>query len=908
MKPTRLLPCLIALVIHAATAPAQTAIWRGQNPPDPARTSQWTDGANWNTGIVPNGPSAVAQLDQAYYGPGLIARDQLQILNADITLDSIQYAVFSPPYSYPQLPFPSITVGGSAPGDRGSLEFTGRGIPALEWPGLYANANFTLRNGALRFLNQSQIGMLTTIDARDGANQIWFGDDSRARTATITVGDDSRLDLSGLSRFENGTINSLGAHVGFAGNSTLLYSGLFIYGPGLTLFSDQANSSSSYFYFQRPAGSVDAILNFSGRSTVQYGSATSFTASGIVEFTDQADTYQFNLNGVRQLDITGASTGTGTTGRLRATVNTPAPVSVAADDARTVSLGYVNVFDLLLGSNSVRVNGGQLRYISDVGGAYVSADGSNLAGGGIIQSGASTLVLHPSLSVYAVPLTIERGLVYNYRQTLGPVVIGSNGQLLPFTGNFASVVNHGRYQHGFNDARILGNFTQSSSGVLALPGIFGGPLEIGGTASLDGRLEVTYGSGYFVGSRRHLVLRANAVTGRFAQAPEARLSPMLSTGVEYDGNEVYYVQRQHPFALAGAVPTQQDLGAHLDHILGQASGSTLNLLFALNSNQNPALIAAGLGQLAPDRYGALNEQGFITAAARQAGLDHRLAAWRASTGPGRLITYAEGIQQENEFAALDGLPEARFTSRGGSAGAAWRNDRWMAGVAASRQTGRGTLDPWGSTARVESTTPELFVRHDRGAFFIHGSAARSSDRHRLVRNSGLLNRHSIVAARTRGSRTDLALTAGATLGSKAWRFTPYAGVLASRMRLDDFTESTTAGQAGTELAVRDWSVDSLRTRAGFDLARPFANRVTPRLSVTWLHELEKDRALTAGLAATGAFYRAPGRAAETDLVQASLGVDWLITRRLGFSVNAGLARGRNTDTTSDFSAGLRWEF
>ncbi len=84
---------------------------------------------------------------------------------------------------------------------------------------------------------------------------------------------------------------------------------------------------------------------------------------------------------------------------------------------------------------------------------------------------------------------------------------------------------------------------------------------------------------------------------------------------------------------------------------------------------------------------------------------------------------------------------------------------------------------------------------------------------------------------------------------------------------------------------------------------------SPRLSVVWLHELEKNRGIDAGLiGAGGAMYHAPGRPAETDLFQAGLGLDWHLNRQFAFSLNAGLARGKNSDTTSDFSAGFRWEF
>ncbi len=925
MKPNRLLPLLLAFPLLASLAPAQTATWWGQTPPDPTRLSSWTDGTNWSTGTGPNGATAVAQVDQAYSTPsGFFQRDNLQILNSAVTLDRLQYSLPVPYYYYyyPYLGVPSITIGGTGAGDSGSLEFTGAGISSLTAAGYtYPAPALRLQNGTLIFSNSAQVTVSTDVTATMGTNRVWLRDNANATRLNVTLGPGSRLDVTNQARMQSSNVYFNGGEVVFSDQSSLQNVYFALNGAGLINFTDQTVATSPSFFFGRPAPANDSIVRFSGHTLVQYGNASSYSDSGTIEFIEQADSQGFGLNYVRQLDVTGATTGTGTTGRQRATVNTPTATSVVADDARIINLGNVTVEDLLLGSNSVRVTGGNLRYISDVGGAYLSADGSNLTGGGLIVANSSTyfpltlMANSTAPSPYAVPLTIESGSVITDRQKVGAVTIAPAGGLTLRAGTSASILNNGYVSVAAANYLVTGNYTQTATGTLTVSVPYAGfsvpHLEIAGQAALAGSLQIYGGATYFVGSRRFSFLRAGSITGSFASTPSYRISPMLSVGVEQSGNEMFYVYTQRPFVNAGATPSQQALGAHLDATLPTTTGAHYNLIYGLNAFQDSALIAAGLGQLAPDRYGVLNEQGFATAAARQAATDRRLAARRAAPAPAHgFTTFVEGGQLQNKFTALEGLPEVEMKSSGGLAGATWQQGRWIVGATLAKDRARADLDIYGSSARLESTTPGLFAQYDAGRFFVSAAASRSDDDYTLVRNSGLVYRPSVSGATVPGSRTDLALTTGTTFKRQDWSLTPYAGILSSRVKLDAFAEKRVSGYYDYALAFNDWSVRSLRTRAGFDLTRATARgRVFPRLSVVWLHELEKDRAITAGLiSAGGARYRAPGRPAETDLVQASLGLDWRITQHLGFSLNAGLARGQNSRTTSDLSAGFRWEF
>ncbi|MES1194367.1 MAG: autotransporter outer membrane beta-barrel domain-containing protein, partial [Opitutus sp.] len=310
-----------------------------------------------------------------------------------------------------------------------------------------------------------------------------------------------------------------------------------------------------------------------------------------------------------------------------------------------------------------------------------------------------------------------------------------------------------------------------------------------------------YNYGYFVGTHRVPILRAASITGTFSSAPNLSFSPMLAVGVEYSATEVAYVYTQRPFAKAGATPSQQLLGAHLDATLPGTSGVYYNLVLFMNSLQDTVLIAAGLGELAPDRYAVLNEQGFATAATRQAALDRRLAGLRAApAGAAGFTAFLESGQVRNKFAALEGLPEVAMHSSGGLFGVAWRQGRWIAGATVAKDRTRAALDGLGSTARLTTTTPGLFAQYDAGRYFVQAAISRSDDDYTLVRDSGISYRPARVQAAANGSRTDFSVTAGTTFRGKDWSVTPYAGLLSSRVRLDDFAETRFSGTTGTELA------------------------------------------------------------------------------------------------------------
>lgn len=919
----RIILTLLPLVLALPDLKAQLATWVGQTPSDPQRFSSWNDPAHWSTGTVPNGAAAQAQLiEGGYYLNSLIDTDNVLLSGAAVTLDGLFYGRVRSPFDLYALNFPVLRIGGPAAGDQAVLELVGTGMspaPSLGSQFYRSLPRIELQNGRLVFSNQTALNFHSgmQIQTLGGSNQVWFRDDSLATGLRLNLGTGSRLDVTDRARLQNSTLEFTGGEIAFSGQSSFTNSSARMSGPGLINFSGQSTVTSGFFTFLGPAGSTDSILRFSGNTQVRSGSANSSFASGAVEFTDQANADGFNLNFVRLLDVTGASTGTGTTGRQRATTGTPGATSVVADDARTLVLGVVSVEDLMLGSNTVVVRGGNLRHISDTGGAYLSASGANLTGGGIIMAAsffnslflASTNAPAP----YAVPLTVEFGTVITDRQQLGAVAINPSGAVTLRAGASKSIMNQGLVTLTSTNYLVNGNYTQTASGRLSLTvpvnGIGVPLLNISGEASLAGSLTVG-ASGSFVGSRRYPILRAGSISGRFTTATELTVSPMLSMGVEYSGNEIYFAFTQRPFVNAGATRAQQALGGHLDATLAGAAGDYFNLLLRLNTLQDPALVAAGLGQLAPDRYTVLNEQGFSTAAGHQAALDRQMAHLRRNPSAEGFAAWVEGGQQQNRFASLDGLPLVRFRSDRGLAGVTWRRDRWSGGLSVAKDRSTADLDGIGSRARISAQAPGGFVQYDAPRFFVNAAASLSRDDYNLVRNSGLIGRPSVVSAAPSGRRTDLSATIGTSLQRKSWTLTPYAGVLASHVRLDDFTESRVSGSAGSELAFSRWSVGSLRTRAGLDLSCATRNgRLVPRLSVVWLHELEDERGLSAGLAATGAArYRAPGRPAETDLVQASFGVDWRLTRQLGFSLNAGLAEGRNSATSSDLSVGFRWEF
>lgn len=933
------LPQLLLLTLLAllpAGGLAQTAVWiaPGTVASGSNQLANWDTAGNWDTGVVPNASGAVAIVNQStnasIFTP--VTGGAEPVVLGDITIGEVRFAL--PPVGTTH--FTGLYVGSpyvtlNAPSATGHLRLDGEGV-TISAAGTSAITYVDLRvepGSMLDFVSQAKV-------TRSGFTVTrLFLDGLAGYPASVRFFDDASPGIG----WGQGSITASGPTEWEFHDRSSTNGGFLPLSPNSRMtFLDQASAGNSTIQFLYNGPANDATVRFAGSSTAAQSSISSpTTLIGAVEFIEQATGGTARLSGVRRLDITGASTGTGTTGRMRATTSVLTPVSVVADDARTINLSSVYVQDLLLGSNTLQISSGYIGNIRDSGGAYLSAAGENLVGGGLLKVGTGSLTLgypsynpldppHPSYNVMSGPTIIRQGELVLYNR-IASTTVESAGLLSGIGIVGGNLLNQGRvapYYWG-GPMQVTGNYLQSSGGSLVFnPNSLLYPsslpqLAISGTATLAGRLETYSHISLFPnrtpGTISQVVLTAGAISGRFDRVGSDYPAARFPITAEYGPTSVTLRFQMLPIAALAVTPAQLALGAYLDRVY-QFNGSTFpnnfnGLVDGLNTLAPAESFRRVLDNFAPDRYGSLVESSLAAALARRTVLDRVLTAARES-GHQRPAVFVEGGRRQLTFDAVDGLPQAAGTTDGGLAGVTWGQGQWTFGAYVAQETSRLKLDEAGSRAEVKSVEPGIIAQYASNDFFIQAGAGFSRDRHDLRRTVDYVYFGNTIitdSATPSGTRHDYSVTTGWSWRSPGWALTPFAGVMLTRWRIDDFSETNNSYLKHEPMAFSNWSAESRRIRAGFELrgTAPRA-RFSPRLAVAWWHELETDRTISARFVGEATGYLAPGRPADKDLLQGSLGFDWRLSPHLVFSVNAGLVSGSHARTTSDLGAGFRWEF
>lgn len=918
--------CLLA----AALASAQTATWIGPGSYSGPLTADWNDPANWDPAGVPASGTVVINQSTPWSPSTPVAGGARPVLTGGASLDRISFDLPAANTSR----YAGLYVGSSAAGNpTGHLQLTGTGLSVQAGAGspFVTLVEVTVEPGSfLDFRNQATLTntgsatfRLNLIGNGTSAATLRFFDDAAPGAGVLTP---SSVFAAGRVRYD------------FHDRANAGTSNFYAVTPnGMAEFHDQASAGSSTFTIGYGGMGADGIVRFGGASTAAQGTikGTNMQA-GAVEFVEQADGGTATVQYLRRLDITGVATGTGTTGRVRATTSGLAPASVVADDARTVRLGSVTVWDVLLGSNTLEVGSGYILNLRDSGGAYRSAAGENLVGGRLIKVGPGFLTLtgptynpadplHPSYNVITATSIVRGGQLTLYNR-LASVVVESGGTLSGTGIVDGNLVNQGRYlQEGGQSLRVTGDYTQTAGGAFEARASSGSlypnaGLSVTGTANLAGRLVTSAYAGLFAnrapGSLEIEVLTAGGINGRFDTLDTSGQSVRIKTLVDYQPNRVALRYDFLPIADLAATPTQRALGAYLDRIYsfdGQIFPNNFQAIVdGLNGATSLEVFQGILDNFAPDRYGALPDQAFATAAARRSDLDRWLHGLAPAARDGVAVFFT-GSNRERTLKPAAGLPEAGFRTTGGTAGALWRHGPWSLGAFVAVERSRGELDRAGSRGDTDSVEPGLLAQYRAGGFFIDAAASRSRDEHTLSRVVNYLYYGNVTrqpSAAPEGSRRDLSCTVGYEWNRRGLTVRPFAGVVQSRWAADTFTEASPGVPFAHEpMTIADWTADSRRWRAGVAVAADlWHDRVRLTLTATGWRELETERPIPARFRAATASYAAPGRLVEEDLRQVAAGLEWRINRHLTASLTAAGMSGDHSRPTRDFTLGLGWAY
>ncbi|WP_115004235.1 S8 family serine peptidase [Xanthomonas campestris] len=530
--------------------------------------------------------------------------------------------------------------------------------------------------------------------------------------------------------------------------------------PGTSLFIDPDATASNIRYF--------------------YGSGTSFAAplvSGAAALVWQAFPY-FNNDLVRQT-LLGTATDLG-----------------AAGVDPTFGYGLLNVGKAVLGParfdwGTVDVEVTTLRstWANDISG-----------NGGLTKRGSGTLILSSSNNTFAGDTQVLDGTLQTASLQSARVDI-LNGATLIGAGRIAGTVSNrgSTLQVGGAVLAIGGNYTQDDFGRLALN--VGDRLNVSGTATIDGDLQLIGRRDYVVNNTTYPVLQAaNGLQGTFASLSSGPAVTFLDATLSYDATTAYVsLQRMDVTAVAaslGAVGTaSMDSAIRVEQAFQKVDAQQLQGNGGISSG---FIRAAAALQQSPDAKTAADSLRSLS------GLAHAASAAMTfdtiDLGRRALAAHFDGLSQQPRMLgtwqrALGGPGEGGATSNGfATSGWMMGNDLRLASGAVAgfafgetRSNSLGDLD--GARGRDRQVQAQLYWGTTLGAAYTLGQLGFGNVNRQIERNLQLGEDRSSAFSDYSGSSLSGNLETGYRWGHTAASLTPYMGLDYVRLRSEGFRES-----------------------------------------------------------------------------------------------------------------------
>ncbi len=530
--------------------------------------------------------------------------------------------------------------------------------------------------------------------------------------------------------------------------------------PGTSLFIDPDATASNIRYF--------------------YGSGTSFAAplvSGAAALVWQAFPY-FNNDLVRQT-LLGTATDLGAPG---------------VDP--TFGYGLLNVGKAVLGparfdwgTVDVEVTSLRSTWANDISGS-----------GGLTKRGSGTLILSSSNNTFAgdtqvLDGTLQTASLQSARVDIlhGATLIGA-GRIAGTVSNRASTL-----QVGGAVLAIAGNYTQDDFGRLALN--VGDRLNVSGTATIDGDLQLIGRRDYVVNNTTYPVLQAvNGLQGTFASLSSGPAVTFLNATLSYDANTAYVsLQRMDVTAVAaslGAVGTaSMDSAIRVEQAFQKVDAQQLQGNGGISSG---FIRAAAALQQSPDAKTAADSLRSLSGRAHAAS-----AAMTFDTidlGRRALSAHFDGLSQQPRMLgtwqrALGGPGEGGVTTAGfATSGWMMGNDLRLASGAVTgfafgetRSSSLGDLD--GARGRDRQVQAQLYWGTTLGSAYTLGQLGFGNVNRQIERNLQLGEDRSSAFSDYSGSYLSGNLETGYRWGHAAASLTPYMGLDYVRLRSEGFRES-----------------------------------------------------------------------------------------------------------------------
>ncbi len=659
--------------------------------------------------------------------------------------------------------------------------------------------------------------------------------------------------------------------LGKLGSGTLILTGTNTYTGGTTIGGGTLQLGNG-----GTTGTIAGNVTNNGTLAFNWSNAQSF--AGVISGSGAVQQL-----GAGTTTLTASNTYTGGTVVNAGMLQLGAGASLAATGALTVNGGVFN-----LNNNNQTVAA-----LSGTGGAIMLGSGTLTAGdagsttlaaaisgsGAFVKQGSGLLTL-TGASTFTGGATVNAGTLA-VNGSLASNVMVNGGGLLRGTGTVGGlVVNGGTVAPGnsIGTLNVSGNFVQGGGSTYQVEVNAAGQsdkINVGGTATLGGAVQVLAQPGTYARNTTYTILSANGgVSGVYSGVTSnfAFLTPTLA----YNANNVFLnlFQSTSAFAAGAQTPNQYAVGTVLDQVNASATGdlnTVLNALSLLSNTQGPAALNAISGQQYAD-FGTLNVQSgmlFMNAVGQQMALARGSAAaggQRQALAQACEVESCDAVGPWGAWAsAIGGLGNvagngnsSTFTYNvgGAAAGIDYRLDpRFLVGLGVGYTSATQWVDSFMGRGWSDSVSVTAYGSFTQAAFYtdaLAGYAWSGNQMQRQIMIAGLQPR---TANGSTGANQFLGqVESGYKIGIYAPAFasiTPFGRFQVMSVNQSGFSEWGSAGSL--DLNVAQQTTTSLRSTFGAELAGAVGLGDTRTLDLAlrlgWQHEFaDTGRPITAAFA------------------------------------------------------------
>ncbi len=468
-------------------------------------------------------------------------------------------------------------------------------------------------------------------------------------------------------------------------------------------------------------------------------------------------------------------------------------------------------------------------------------------GGRIVLSGAST---------YTGPTTIERGAVLIVNGSIvSPVTVDG---MLGGTGTVGSTfVGGGILAPGnsIGTITVQGDlaFAPGSAYVVEVSPIAADRTNVAGTASLQGTTVATFEPGNYSPRGYVLLSAAGGRTGTFDNLATPGLPQGFLAALSYTSTDVLLNLTAALGNGASLTGNQSTVATAINN--GFNSGNSLPSGLAMLFDQDGSTLASSLSSLSGETQSGAQISAFTfgnlflgTVLSSGADTDSRqgaqyasLTATEAATAPDKIRGWVAAFGGHARLSGTQnsGSSSVRTTAQGIAAGADWRSDHNVLGVAVASGTSNWTLDGGLGNGRASAFQAGLYGRAMLGPFYL--AAAGAWGRHSLSTQRAVpFLGDSLTAnyvATTWSGRAEI----GHRFSMGGFGLTPFAAGEGQVSDVPGFCEASQTNN-GAALCFNATSTTSLRSEFGIDGDAELGSilgsetKLTARLA--WAHEYQ----------------------------------------------------------------------